>query len=75
MKSLKEAKNIEYKDTNELNNNKIIDITEVKEIVKLRDKFVTEYCELKGFDKNNLTFEQVLEIRKQKGWKIKNNNK
>ena len=36
-----------------------------------RDKFIAEYCEKKGWENNpdNFTFEQILEIRKQDGWK------
>jgi hypothetical protein len=34
-----------------------------------RDSFIRDYAETKGWDVNKLTFEQVLEIRKQEGWK------
>jgi len=34
-----------------------------------RDSFIRQYAEEKGWDVNNLTFPQVLEIRKQEGWK------
>ncbi len=34
-----------------------------------RDSFIRQYAEEKGWDVNNLTFPQILEIRKQEGWK------
>lgn len=40
-----------------------------EEIIKLRDKFVSLYCENKGWDKSNLEFEQVYEIRSHSQWK------
>lgn len=40
------------------------------DILILRDSFVRNYCEQKGWDKNNLNFEQILEIRSHNEWKI-----
>lgn len=34
-----------------------------------RSKFVEQYFKDKGWDINNPTMEQTLEIRKQEGWK------
>ncbi len=34
-----------------------------------RDSFIRQYAEEKEWDVNNLTMEQILEIRKQEGWK------
>lgn len=34
-----------------------------------RDSFIRQYAETKGWDVNNLSFDQILEIRKQDGWK------
>ena len=39
------------------------------EIVELRQNFVNEYCMSKGWDKQNLDFEQILEIRSHIHWK------
>lgn len=33
-----------------------------------RDSFIRKYAEEKGWDVNNLTFPQILEIREQEGW-------
>jgi hypothetical protein len=35
----------------------------------LREKFINEYSRKKGWDKNNLTPNQLLEIVEQKGYK------
>jgi len=40
-----------------------------KEIEMLRETFKTNYAKLKGWDPNNLTTEQFMEITKQKEWK------
>lgn len=40
-----------------------------EEIVYMRDKFVTEVCKDRNWDRYNLTFEQICEIREMKGWK------
>lgn len=39
-----------------------------EKILLTRDQIVTAYCEQKGWDRNNLSMEQVLEIRAQKEW-------
>jgi hypothetical protein len=38
-------------------------------ILRGRGAFVSQYCQNKGWDLNNLTFDQLLEIRAQPGWK------
>lgn len=40
----------------------------VNEILSLREDFVTQYCNFKGWDRQNLTVEQVSEIRTKKQW-------
>lgn len=35
----------------------------------LREKFISEYARKKGWDKNNLTPNQLLEIVEQRGYK------
>lgn len=35
-----------------------------------RGRFSAEYCAEKGWDINNLTMEQVMEIRSQPDWKV-----
>ena len=37
-----------------------------QEVIKLRDIFVSRYCEMNNQDKYNLSFEQILEIREHK---------
>lgn len=37
-------------------------------IMKYRAAFVQEYCHQKGWDYNELSISQVLEIRRQKAW-------
>lgn len=37
--------------------------------VQLREIFVSKYCKFKGWDRENLSFEQVLEIRTHSEWK------
>ena len=39
------------------------------ELIQLREQFVSEYCVSKNWDKSNLNFEQVLEIRSHNTWK------
>ncbi|TXG83600.1 MAG: hypothetical protein E6R13_03755 [Spirochaetes bacterium] len=39
------------------------------EIIELRENFVWDYCQDKGWDRANLSFEQILEIRAHKEWK------
>lgn len=38
-------------------------------ILEARRIFNTHFCKEKGWDLDNLSIEQVLEIRKQEGWK------
>lgn len=40
-----------------------------EEVIKLREQFVSIYCNDRGWDKSNLEFEQVLEIRSNTTWK------
>jgi len=40
-----------------------------QDVITLRESFVRNYCEQKNWDKNNLDFEQVLEIRSHNEWK------
>lgn len=51
-----------------IDNSKKVNISE-SEIIQLRDNFTNEYVNEKGWDKNNLTFEQVMEIRSNVKWK------
>lgn len=37
--------------------------------VELREIFVSHYCGNKGWDRYNLSFEQILEIRAHNQWK------
>ena len=48
------------KSTNNLSN---------KDMTSLREKFIHEYARKKGWDKNNLTPNQLLEIVEQKAYK------
>jgi len=41
----------------------------VNDVIELRENFVSMYCNEKGWDKSNLDFEQVLEIRSHSQWK------
>ena len=34
-----------------------------------RDSFIRKYAEGKGWDVNNLSLDQIFEIRRQEGWK------
>jgi len=38
-----------------------------------RDAFIRKYATERGWDVENLSFSQVLEIRKEEGWKTPNN--
>ncbi len=42
---------------------------EDERVVKGRDAFATKYCAEKGWDREKLTIPQILEIRKEEGWK------
>lgn len=39
------------------------------DIITLRENFVTHYCQSRGWDKTNLDFEQIMEIRSHSQWK------
>jgi len=39
------------------------------DFLQARGRVVAAYCEEKGWDKNNLTIQQILEIRSQEAWK------
>ena len=39
------------------------------DIIQLREIFVSQYCDSKGWNIYNLSFEQVLEIRTHNEWK------
>jgi hypothetical protein len=34
-----------------------------------RDVFVEQYCKEKGWDRENISIDQLMEIRAQEGWK------
>jgi hypothetical protein len=38
-------------------------------LYKARQKFCQEFCSTKGWDINNLSLNQIIEIRKQQKWK------
>lgn len=40
-----------------------------EQLLRGRDAFVNQYCTEKGWDRNNLVIQQILEIRQQPGWK------
>jgi len=40
-----------------------------KDVELLREKFKSDYADRHGWDKDNLTSEQMFEITTQKGWK------
>jgi hypothetical protein len=42
---------------------------ETRKILELRGEFSKRYCEERGWDMANITFDQILEIRKQPEWK------
>lgn len=45
------------------------EVLTVEETINLRDRFVNEYCGKKGWNKEDLTIEQVAEIRSHNQWK------
>lgn len=45
------------------------DVLSTNDVIQLREQFVTKYCETKKWDRSNLSFEQVIEIRAHKEWK------
>lgn len=56
--------------TQELISNNTLESTfNPNELVTLRDQFVKVYSETKGWDKKDLTLEQISEIRAHKHWK------
>ena len=46
-----------------------MDSNKMANIILGRDAFINEYCKKKGWKKEELDFDQILEIRKQEGWK------
>lgn len=40
-----------------------------QETVQMRETFANQYCTSKGWDRQNLTMEQILEIRSCVQWK------
>ena len=42
---------------------------DLAETLQARDAFVSAYCKEKGWDRSNLTIEQIMVIRSQDGWK------
>jgi hypothetical protein len=42
---------------------------EQEKMLLARDAFIDRYCAAKGWTKETLTMEQILEIRAQDGWK------
>jgi hypothetical protein len=44
-------------------------MTDVKQLLDARARFVEEYCRDKGWHPDELTLEQILEIRSQPGWR------
>lgn len=44
-------------------------MTEAHLIILARHEIVTKYCEEKGWDMEDLTIEQILEIRNLEEWK------
>ena len=41
---------------------------DMAQVIRDRHVIVTAYCENKGWDVDDLSFEQILEIRKQQDW-------
>lgn len=41
-------------------------------ILSARDRFIKSYCKERGWDLKDLTLSQVMDIRKQEGWKNPN---
>lgn len=39
------------------------------QIIQMREEFANTYSNEKGWDKNNLSFEQIMEIRSNPQWK------
>jgi len=51
-----------------IKNNQSTGVNEYQ-IIQMRDQFANEYSNEKGWDKNNLSFEQIMEIRSNPQWK------
>jgi hypothetical protein len=45
------------------------DANDLKAKLEGRHAFVQKYCQEQGWDSSNLSMQQVLQIRKQEGWK------
>lgn len=41
----------------------------IEEVIKRRHAIFVDYCNKKGWDFNNLSFEQIVEVRGQQEWK------
>ena len=52
-----------------ISNNTLESIFNPNELITLRDQFVKVYSETKGWDKKDLTLEQISEIRNHNQWK------
>lgn len=55
-----------------MNNEKLIKSTNnlsKEDLTMLRERFITDYARKKGWDKSNLTQEQLLEIIQSNGYK------
>lgn len=46
-----------------------IDIMRALDTVRARGEFVSKYCADKGWDRDDLSFDQIMEIRAQAEWK------
>lgn len=42
---------------------------EVRDLLRKRSDFIAKYCAERGWDPEKLEIAQVLEIRRQEGWK------
>lgn len=59
---MKNALNIDYL--------KVYGVSPVQEaFLRGREVFIKNYCAKKGWDIAELSFEQIIEIRQQRGWK------
>jgi hypothetical protein len=53
----------------EMIKNSTNEVLSAEETIDLRERFALEYCGKKGWDKFDLTIEQVAEIRSHSQWK------
>ena len=53
----------------EMIKNSTNEVLSTEETINLRENFVRDYCGKKGWDKLDLTVEQVAEIRSHTQWK------